>query len=390
MEDPEFSCSDIPYPLYPSIEKLVSEFKGKSFPIKELSQPSFVGSHLVRADTNSLDSSFPTILDCWDPNREINVPPTSARAPKTLMEIKISKSENPFECLFMTLFDLEEEKCARPLIRIAGLQHNVSMKKNPTFSLLAIAVVLLLVFLWQNKKPETNEHAERLAKMKERMEANRRNQKNKLEERMRGDSERTKSTNSSQGGGAAYSENGNENSPKFKGSDPFSNQVLSDPSNVIERESVQHLQKFSSVAKLVVPPIPGIQFVPYDYDEGVEAVTGSDPDRGLQLTLFARAGTLTEQQFLDYIKNYPQGIPGLEGMFSLNLGDAQTIELSEGSGLTGVRYWTVQNGGKTVYLAMLPRKDGKGTYFASLVGSEELDRAEEFYYQTLTQIRATD
>lgn len=293
----------------------------------------------------------------------------------------------------MKLFHLELEKCARPLIRNAGLQHTIHMKKNSTFPLLVIAFVLLGLFLWQRKKPETNEHAEQLARMQERMEAHRRNQKNKLEERMKDPtSANSKNENKKDPGGSDpnSSSSSGTNSPTFQGSQPFSNQLLTDPTSAIEKESMQALQKFSSVSKLFVPPIAGIQFVPYDYDEGVEAITGSDVDRGLQLTLFARAGAFTEQQFLDYLKTYPQGIPGLEGLMSPNLGEGKTIELTQGSGLNSVRYWTVQNGGKTVYLAMIPRKDGKGTYFASVVGSDELDRAEDFYYETLTQMKALD
>jgi hypothetical protein len=267
----------------------------------------------------------------------------------------------------------------------------MAMNKNTATLAVILAIGLGLAFLWKRNQLDPEGQTKKLARIQEQMELNRRNQKNRLEARVSPEAAKFSSERQA-APGADTGQPDNKNRPglQFEGSSPSSQQLMSDPANAVEKESVTNLANFSATAKLQVPVIPGMQFVPYDYDDGVLAVRGVDVSRDMELTLFAKQGMFSEEQLKEYLKNYPDGIPGLEGMSGVQLDAAKSIELDAGSGLGSVKYWTVQNGSKTVYLALLPRKDGQGTYFASLKGSAEFEAAEEMYYETLIQLRATN
>lgn len=266
------------------------------------------------------------------------------------------------------------------------------MNKNTAIFAVIIAFAIGLAFLWKRNQLNPDSQTAKLAKIQERMEINRRNQKNRLEARVTPEfSKSSTKENSALKGDAGHDANKAHSELQFQGSSPSSQQLLADPnSNVIEKESITNLSTFSQTAKLYVPNVPGMEFVPYDYDDGVLAVRGVDVLRDIELTLFAKHGVYTEEQLKEFLKSNPEGIPGLDGLSSVNLDEARTIELNAGSGLGAVKYWAVQNGGKTVYVAMIPRQDGKGTYFASLKSSPEVESAEDLYYETLAQLRATN
>ena len=150
------------------------------------------------------------------------------------------------------------------------------------------------------------------------------------------------------------------------------------------------IEKFSKLTGLKMALVPGMNFSEMEFEEGIGALIGKDALRGIEMGLFAKRGAITEDELKAFLAQDSAGIPGLEGMQNITLGQSQTLSANQGSGLGNVKYWQITGPTKSVTIALIPRTDGQGTYFASISStSPDFDSAEEFYSQIYSGIKVS-
>jgi hypothetical protein len=163
------------------------------------------------------------------------------------------------------------------------------------------------------------------------------------------------------------------------------------PMEILERKSQENLEKFGQKISLKMPFISGMQFIPYDFEEGVAALYGRDPQLDIDLSIFARKGVLTPEEVLAYFKQHSSSLPGLSKVSEFSVGEASTLDPPEGSGLAPLKVWQVELPGRSLRLALANRKDGKGSYvFLANAQSGVIDSGEEHFAKYYEKLRAVE
>lgn len=155
-------------------------------------------------------------------------------------------------------------------------------------------------------------------------------------------------------------------------------------------KNIEIINQFKGTARLEIPLIPGTQYTLLDLDAGFEGVNIFNSLDGTNVSIVARAGTVTQAELELFLQEGDTGIPALNGVVApASLGVPNTIPAPAGAGLKDAQGWQFNSNGRTVQLALMERADGQGTYlFVVNSATGSVENAEDFYSVYFDQLKA--
>lgn len=137
-----------------------------------------------------------------------------------------------------------------------------------------------------------------------------------------------------------------------------------------ERTSKDALRDFQDTAGVDLKLPDGINFQNLDLESpSMTALYGKLP--GMEMAVVAGKGNITQEQIVEFIRSQDTGIPNLDRTYVEIPKTPKTVDPLQGSGMSSGSLWTGTLGnGDVVHVAVLPRKDGAGSYMVIVSGQE--------------------
>jgi hypothetical protein len=147
---------------------------------------------------------------------------------------------------------------------------------------------------------------------------------------------------------------------------------------------------FRERARLEIPIIPGTQYLLLDLDDGFEGVNIYNPLLGINVSILAYGGLVSQALLEAFLGEGQQGVPALTGVVApSSLGAPTMVPATAGSGLKDAKAWQFTSNGRTVQLALMERIDAQGTYLGIVnAPGENVTNAEDFYTKYFEQLKA--
>ena len=153
-------------------------------------------------------------------------------------------------------------------------------------------------------------------------------------------------------------------------------------------------RRFTTVSRIKANFPEDMDFVPIDIEDGMASIYGYNQHTGTGLTAVAREGTTTTQEVKQYIKEFPQALPNLNGKKIKSIGI--TRKDSKAKRIEGVDSIELTQGelssGERIAFAVVNRKDEKGSYIFVYSGPKsQIDNNEGYLdeiYRTLRVLPA--
>ncbi len=140
---------------------------------------------------------------------------------------------------------------------------------------------------------------------------------------------------------------------------------------------------FEQNARMSVRLPEDLNFVPLDLEESMASIYGSNPHTNVAMAVVAAPMDATPSQAAQYVAQNLGTFPNTRGHSIRNWSAPQSLLVSPESGLKRATLLSTQmENGEALYLVLLNRSDGRGTYFFLASGkdgyfSDNEDRFDE-------------
>jgi hypothetical protein len=159
--------------------------------------------------------------------------------------------------------------------------------------------------------------------------------------------------------------------------------------NAFGAQNAVVIQNFQNATHLFVPNIPSCQYLTLDLDAGLAGINIYNPLQGVNVSIAAKSGVVTQAQLQQFVGSGDTGLPALNGVSPpAALGTPTTVAATSGSGLQDSQTWEFVSNNHTVQIALMVRTDSQGTYLAIVnAPGTNVTSAIEYYAQYFQQLK---
>lgn len=138
----------------------------------------------------------------------------------------------------------------------------------------------------------------------------------------------------------------------------------------VQKDSLNAIRDFKDTAGIDIQLPDGIDFRDLGIDSpNMTAIYGKLPD--MEMAVVAGKGNITQDQIVEFIRSQDTGIPNLDRAYVEIPKTPKVTPTPPESGLSSGNLWTgTLANGDIVHVAVLPRKDGAGSYMVIVSGKE--------------------